>query len=455
MKILLILPAAEHLRVLPHSPVPRRKMLRFSILPLTTLAALTPSNHTVEICDENVQPLDFDSDADIIGVTFMTALAPRAFEIAQEFRNRGKVVIAGGYHPTLCPSETLLHFNIVVTGEAEGVWATVLSDIENQCYKPLYQGGRADPKAIPIPLRELMKDHSSAYATINAVQAGRGCAHGCQYCSIAAFHQSAYRHREIDSIINELLPLPKHFMFVDDNIIADPQFAKALFARMIPLKKRWISQCSLKIADDEELLDLAKRAGCFGLFVGVETLSQENLESVNKGFNQARDCMRRIRRIRDRGIGVQAGIIVGMDADDPGVFRRTLDFLEEAGVDAIQLNIMTPLPGTPLYERMEKSGRILDADWSHYDFRHVVIQPKRMSQQQLQNGANWLYDEYYKPWRIARRAWRSMLKLGPLAAMVLCKVNMTYRYDNLRESIHGKDPSTLLNASQKELAAEA
>lgn len=445
MKIMLVLPAAAHLRVTADSPcVPRRKMLRFSVLPLTTVAALTPPHHEVRICDENVQTLDLDADIDVVGISFMTALAPRAYEIADEFRRRGKVVIAGGYHPTLCPNEAAGHFDAVVVGEAENSWPKVLADIQAGSLRPIYAGcGPADPASIPQPRRDLTAASARHYATVNAVQAGRGCIHGCRYCSIAAFHGRNYRHRPVESILAELRNVPRCFMFVDDNIIADPDFARELFRRMLPLKKRWVSQCSIRIADDPELLDLAHRAGCQGLFIGVETLSETNLASVGKQFNRAADYEKRINTIRRSGIGVQAGIIVGMDGDDPGVFARTLRFLDRAGIDAIQLNILTPLPGTPLFEEFDRAGRITDRDWSHYDFRHCVIRPIRMSAADLQAGADWLYHEYYRPWRIIRRTWRTLWQLGPLFAMVIWPLNWTYRYDNVREGIVGHNPARL------------
>ncbi len=230
-------------------------------------------------------------------------------------------------------------------------------------------------------------------------------------------------------------------MFVDDNIIADPEYARRLFTAMVPLRKRWVSQCSIKIADDPELLRLARRAGGYGLFIGVETLSQENLAGVNKEFNDSQGYLRRIGTIRQCGIGVQAGIIVGLDHDDVTVFQRTLRFLQTARIDAIQLNILTPLPGTPLFDDFEGAGRVIDRDWSHYDFRHTVIQPARMTAQQLQDGADWLYRQYYRLDRVLLRAIRSIPTIGWLPALLLLRLNLTYRYDNIREGVWGRNPA--------------
>ncbi len=417
-------------------------MLRFSMLPLTIVAALTPPEHAVTICDENLEPLDFDADVDVVGVSFMTALANRAFDIAAEFRKRGRIVVAGGYHPTLCPEETAEHFDAVVVGDAEGVWPAVLEDIQAGRLRRIYRHERpCDLAETPFPRRGLTAHGARHYVTTNAVQVGRGCRHACRYCSIAAFHNSTYRARPLENVIEELLRTPRDFMFVDDNIIADPDYARKLFIAMIPMRKRWVSQCSLKIADDPALLHLARAAGCRGLFIGIETLSAANLEAVDKGFNDADAYLDRIRTIRRHGIGIEAGIILGLDNDDVTVFERTLRFLQKAHIDAVQVNIVTPLPGTPLHDEFARQARIIDRDWSHYDFRHCVIRPARMTPQQLQDGADWLYRQFYRLDRIILRTARSAFTLGTLPAYLIWRLNLTYRYDNIHERIIGRNPA--------------
>ncbi|MCC7145452.1 MAG: B12-binding domain-containing radical SAM protein [Phycisphaeraceae bacterium] len=443
MKILLVLPAAESCRVTsPLVQPPRRRMLRFSILPLTTVAALTPAEHAVAICDENVQPVDMDAEVDVVGISFMTALAPRAYELARAFRARGRIVVAGGYHPTLCPDDAAKHFDAVVVGEAEGLWPKVLADIQAGTLKPIYRAtAPVDLSKSPPPRRDLMTPIARYYATSNALQTGRGCIHSCAYCSIAAFHHQKHRSRPLPRVFAELKRLPRWVMFVDDNIIADPDYARRLFRAMIPLRKHWISQCSIKIADDPDLLRLARRAGCVGLFIGVESLSPQNLADVGKDFNQPARYLTRLRAIRRAGIGVQAGVIVGLDSDGPEVFQNTLAFLQQCPIDALQLNILTPLPGTPLYQRYLDAGRIIDHDWAHYDFFHTVIEPKRMTAAQLQSGAEWLYAQYYRLDRILLRALRALPRLGIVGAVLLWRLNMTYRYDNRRLGIVGRNPA--------------
>lgn len=444
MKILLVLPATDHLRVPSDRPdrVPNRKMLRFSILSLTTVAALTPRRHEVRIVDENVEPVDFAADADVVAVSFMTALAPRAYAIADAFRSRGAVTVAGGYHPTSCPEEAARHFDSVVVGEAENLWPRVVADIEAGKPGRIYRSDEAaDLSDLPEPRRDLTARTARHYVTTCAVQTGRGCRHRCRYCSITAFHKGTFRSRPLESVLAELRGLPRNFMFVDDNIIADPDYAKELFRALIPLQKRWVSQCSIEIANDPELLRLAHHAGCRGLFIGIETTSARNLAAVGKGFNDVREYGRRIRAIRGMGIGVIAGMIVGMDNDEPGVFERTLRFLQKMRIDALQLNIMTPLPGTPLFDRMRREGRIIDRDWSHYDFRHCVIRPKGMTATELQQGADWLYAQFYRLDRIIMRTLRGFFTLGPLPALLAARLNLTYRRDNIREGLCGRNPA--------------
>ena len=417
-------------------------MLRFSVLPLTTVAGLTPRRHSVTLLDENVEPLDLDADVDVVGITFMTALAPRAYEIADAFRARGRTVVAGGYHPTFLPEEAAGHFDAVVVGEAEGNWERVLEDIEAGRLRSIYRRPEpCVPAEIPVPRRELTERTARHYATIHAVQTGRGCRHACRYCSVTAFHRGAHRSRPLDHVLEELRGVPRDFMFVDDNLLADPDYARALLRAMVPLRKRWVGQCSLEIADDPELLRLARRAGCIGLFIGIETLSAANLEAVEKGWSDSAGHLGRIAAIRRAGIGIVAGIIVGMDGDDTGTFERTLDFLDRARIDAVQVNVMTPLPGTPLFEAFERQGRILDRDYGHYDFRHCVIRPARMTPGEVQDGADWIYAQFYRADRILLRFARSLIALGPAAAWVGLRLGLTYRYDNRRERIVGRNPA--------------
>ncbi len=443
MKILLVLPAAEHLRVTNDAPkVPKRTMLRFSLLPLTTVAALTPSGHQICLCDENVEPLDFDGGYDLVGISFMTALAPRAYEIATTFQKRGSIVVAGGYHPTFLPDEVAKHFDAVVVGDAEKLWPQLVNDAERGQLKQIYRhSSNPSMDNSPLPRRDLLRKTARHYVTTDAVQIGRGCIHNCSYCSVTAFHCGTYRRRPLGRALEELNQIGRNFIFVDDNIIAEPDYAKELFRAMIPLKKRWVSQAPITIADDPELLSLARKAGCQGLFVGIETTNPDNLAAVGKNFNAPEDYLKRIQKIRNSGIGIIAGIIVGMDLDSTKSFGHTLKFLLKAQVDALQLNILTPLPGTPLFNEYVQNGRVFDQNWAHYDYRHVVFNPYGMTKEDLQDGADWLIRQFYRPDRIFLRTVRALFTLGLAQAILSYRLNQTYHYDILRGKIIGSDPS--------------
>jgi radical SAM superfamily enzyme YgiQ (UPF0313 family) len=352
-------------------------------------------------------------------------------------------VVGGGFHPTLCPAEAAEHLDAVVVGDAEGAWELLLRDIEAGQPRKVYTG-RACPRSelrTPIPRRDLLAPTSKHYVTINAVQTGRGCQHACRYCSVTAFHEQSYRQRPAADVIAELRGVPRDFIFVDDNIARSPDYARELFREMLPLRKRWVGQCSIEIADDPELLRLAHAAGCRGLFIGVETVNQDNLASVGKQFNESGRYRERLRRIRRQGIGIVAGMMVGLDNDEPGIFEGCLRFLQRHGIDALQLNILTPLPGTPMFRDMQRAGRITDYGWHRYDFRHVVFRPNRMTAIQLQEGADWLYSQFYRADRILVRFVRCLFACGWVPALLGLKLNLTYRYDNRRERIEGRNPA--------------
>jgi radical SAM superfamily enzyme YgiQ (UPF0313 family) len=452
MRILLILPAGESVRVTAERPdVPRRAMLRFSVLSLTIVAALTPKRHEVRILDENVEPLDFDADVDLVGVTFMTALAPRAYEIARRFRERGRFVVGGGFHPTLCPADAAGHFDALVVGDAEGAWERLLDEVEAGRPSKIYSSANCPRAAMstPVPRRDLLADTAKHYVTIHAVQTGRGCQHACRYCSVTAFHQQSYRQRPVQDVIEELRGVPRDLIFVDDNIARSPEYARELFQQLLPLRKRWVAQCAIEIADDRDLLALMHAAGCRGLFIGIETANAENLADVGKQFNDSARYGERLRRIRRQGIGVVAGMIVGLDQDGPEIFENCLRFLQHHRIDALQLNILTPLPGTPLFAEMDRAGRIVDTRWDRYDFRHVVFKPRCMTAAQLQEGADWLYAQFYRPDRILLRFVRTLLTCGCTTAVLGLRLNWTYRYDNRREGITGRNPARQALAGAK------
>lgn len=458
MNILLVAPASGGWHGIGRNRVWNGRSFRFSLLSLLTVAAATPPGHRVEIVDEQVDRLDFDrmpsgGPIDLVGLTAMTAAAPRAYELAAAFRARGIPVVMGGMHPTFLPDEALGHVDAVVAGEAETVWPTVVADALAGRMAGLY---RAEPLAslagLPRPPRHLIA--GKRYATVQAVQATRGCPHRCTFCSVSAFHGGTQRFRPPEEVAAEVASFPhRFFVFVDDNLTADRAWVAELFRRIEPLGRRWISQATLAMADDGELVDAAARAGCIGLFTGVETFSAGNLASVDKEFNRVEEVRGRVERLHAAGIGVEAGLVFGFDGDEPEVFHETLAQVERAGIDLVQTSILTPLPGTPFFRAME--GRIFERDWGRYDYHHAVFHPKRMTAAELEGGHDWFVRQFYRPWRIARRAARrARVPRSWRGYGVVTGVDAAYYGRVVRWGIRGFDPAARRPTTREALAAE-
>lgn len=401
MKILLISPEIEN-SSLRFSEKEARSFW-FPRLSLTALASLLPQGVDVKIIDETVEKIDFDIDVDLVGISVMTYHAPRAYAIASRFRSRGIKVVLGGIHPSAMPEEAKLYADSVVIGEAEETWPILIEDLRKGNLKPFYRQERLSSlDNLPFQRLDLLK--RGAYMTNNCVQTSRGCPHGCEFCSVTNFFGKSYRCRPVKDVIREVASLHGDYLvFVDDNIAGNKRYARELFTALKPLKKKWGSQCSLSLANDPELLKLAAESGCGGMFVGMETLSQENLLGVNKGFNKVSSYEESIKRFHDNGIMLNVGIIFGFDNDDESVFEKTVSFLEKNKVGLVLFNILTPLPGTELYKKLEKEGRIIDRDWSHYDGKHVVFEPKLMTREALHDGFFWSYRQFFSYRSIIKR----------------------------------------------------
>jgi radical SAM superfamily enzyme YgiQ (UPF0313 family) len=401
LKIRLIDPAYEH-PFISHS----QKVIKniwFAHLTLTSLAALTPPEIDVRITDENVDPIDFEEDVDLVGITGMVMHAPRAYEIASRFRQRKIPVVMGGPHASSLPLEAKEHVDSVVIGEAESVWAGLIEDVKKGDLKPFYKADAfCSMEHLPRPRLDLLK--KNAYMTVNCVQTTRGCPYQCDFCHVTHFFGKTYRCRPVDEVIEEVKQLQGEFIvFIDDNIAGNRHYAKELFTRLKPLKKKWASQASITLTRDPELLKLAADSGCVSLFVGIESLSPDNLKEVNKSFNRASQFEDGIKAIHDHDIMIVAGLIFGLDHDDEGVFERTLRFCERNRIELPSFFLLTPLPGTPLFQRMEAEERLLHKDWEKYNGATVVFKPKLMTEETLQRGFNWVTKEAYSWGSIAKR----------------------------------------------------
>ncbi len=427
IKFTLINPTSDLWRVQAGEKPRGSRFFRFSMLSSLCVAAAMPPHVETTIVDEDVEAVDFDTDADLIGVSFMTYNAPRAYAIADQFRARGKPVIFGGYHPTFLPEEAIRHADAVCIGEAENNLPRLMTDFAAGTLKLFYRSDLVDLAALPRLNRSLIqKQH---YAPADFVQATRGCNYQCRFCSVTAFHLHHFRTRPVEEVIDEVKSLGRNIVFMDDNLICDREYARELFAALVPLRKRWFSQCGMGIAEDPKLLKLAADSGCKGLFVGFETLAQEELRSWRKKPNLGRDYLAIMDKLHAAGIAVCAAFVFGGDEDAPDVFPRTLDFLLESNAETLQATRLTPFPGTPLFDDLDRQGRIIDKDWSHYDFNHVVYEPLHMSRETLDQGVAWVLREFHTRRRIGRRVRRCLGYMDPAVVLAgVLPLNVGWRH---------------------------
>jgi radical SAM superfamily enzyme YgiQ (UPF0313 family) len=418
MKILFVIPRW------PSFSLWGKATFHFPYLALPLLASLTPSEFDIEIVDENIETIDFDSNPDIVAISLITPLAPRGYEIAEAFRKRGSKVVLGGYHPTYLPEEASVHADSVVIGEAEGVWGELLKDIKNGGIKKFYKTSRlSNLKNIPIPRRDLLK--SSEYLLYNTLQTTRGCPFDCEFCSVTAFHGRSFRQRPIEDIEKEIQSLEqkgwrgRYIFIVDDNIVGDKRYALQLFRLFKEYNIKWLSQASITIASDDGLLKGCAESGCYGLFMGFESLNQETLNRMNKRFNRVSHYEDIINKIHDHGIRIQGSFIFGYDDDDRSIFDKTLAFVKKVKLDAIIFAVLTPYPGTKIYKRLDEEARILTKDWSLYDMDHVVFRPKGMTPEELQEGHELAYKEFYSLPSIGKRLFGFMRGLQVFLPMNL------------------------------------
>lgn len=439
MKILLISPASGRWKGIGRNAIFNGRTFRFSLLSLLTVAAETPPRVEVQIVDEQFEDIPWNANFNLVGITCMTATAPRAYQIAAGFRKMRIPVVLGGMHPTLCPGEAVNHADAIVVGDAEGVWHQVIADACAGCLQPVYQNKEPPTlQRLNMLPRHLLQ--SGKYASVHAVQATRGCPNACEFCSVAVYHNQTQRCRPVEEVCEEIAGLTGRFVvFVDDNLTADPAYARRLFDSLKGLKKLWVTQSTLSIADNPELLDSAAEAGCAGVFVGLETFSKRNLASVNKICHRVEKYRAAIERLHSKGIAVEAGIVFGFDHDRSDVFERTLHALEKLHIDSIQASVFTPLPGTTRYKQMQH--RIFTRDWSHYDFHNVVFQPARMSAPELKAGHDWITKEFYRPWRIVKRLARHAGRPNGLKTLpYVAAVNWAYYGRVKRWDIKGWNP---------------
>lgn len=421
MKIQLLLPAGEIHR---NQTGIFKTALRYAPLTLTTLAALVPEDLGAEVSiqDEGVQPLNLDFEADLVGLSCITGTSLRTYAIADKLRARGHTVILGGVHPTLLPDEAQPHADCVVVGYGEQTWPQVLRDFKAGCLQKRYFAPTGRTLHIPQARREMLD--RKKYATVNSIEATRGCPHKCDFCAVPAAWANTYAHRPIEDVIAELQTFEgKVALFIDLSPVEDVHYAKALYEAMIPLKMRWVGLATTRIAEDRELLTLAAKSGCKGLLIGFESVSQATLNETHKGFHSAGRYAEVIKKLHDHGIGIQGCFVFGFDNDDTSVFERTVEFVDKTRIDLPRYAVVTPFPNTGLYRRLEAEGRLLHKNWALYDVEHVVFQPRKLSPERLQEGLEWAWRQTY--------SWRSIFTriAGSRCQIPLSiSLNVGYRY---------------------------
>ena len=435
-KILLIAPAyrtklLENVRVLALPP-----------LNLTILAAHTPEEYDVKIVDESVESIDFNAKADLVGITCMTPLAPRAYEICEKFRERGVPVVIGGIHASLMNEEASEYADAVVIGEAETIWKNVLEDFEKGNLQKVYRvSERPDIEHLPAPRRDLL---TKKYF-VQTVQTSRGCPFNCSFCSVTLFNGGKYRLRNIDKVIDEINGIKdKRIFIIDDNVVGSGQQsierAFKLFDRLKDTGKEWGGQTCLNIVEHDDLLKAASKSGAKAFLIGLESIQPETLSSYNKKVNlrpATKNFKDAVKKIHDHGIAIVAGIMFGSDHDTKDTFERTVEFILDAQLDAVQLSVQTPLPGTALYKKLAEENRILlddyPKDWEFYNLFEPVYQPCNMTPTELYDGLVSSYKCVSSPGASLKRGIRTFINTRSLFST---GISFFWNYDSYKTIKH-------------------
>ena len=408
------------------------KSLRYAPLTLTTLAALIPRDlpHELTLIDEGIVDVPDDLDVDLIGMTVITGSSKRAYELSAKFRAKGVTVVLGGPHITLIPEDAQPHADAVVVGYAEETWPQLIRDFAQGNLRARYDmAPNLSLAGRPFALRHLLpRKH---FITNNVFEATRGCIHSCEFCVVpSAWGRKPYQ-KPVDEVVEDIRQHgARKLIFVDLNLVADPEYAVSLFEALIPLRVKWYGLATTKMAEDRTLLSLAARSGCKGILMGFESLSQSSLRSACKSFNHPDRYKEIVDNLHAHGISLQACVVFGADEDGPDVFERTAQFVVDTKIDLPRFAALTPFPGTPLFKRLEAEDRLLTRDWEQYDAQHVVFQPAHMSPKTLQDGVERAWKFAYRYRSIGHRIWGT-----PSFSTVGIGANLGYRFyaHNLRK----------------------
>lgn len=368
-----------------------RELMSCPNSPLLTVAALaTPYFERVEYVDEEIETVDFGRHYDMVGMSFMTQQASRAYELADRFRSMGVYTVCGGMHPTNLPDQTLEHFDTVFLGEGEETWGCFMEDFRLGHPRRIYRNTkRIDMESVPMPRYDLI--HYDAYRTI-PVQISRGCPHNCEFCASTKVYGAAYRHKSVEKVMGEIAQIRQyqlhpHIYFTDDNMLVNPAFSIRLLDALKGQGIRWMTHSDIGVANQPEILRRLYSSGCRKIVVGFESIVPDSLKGLEKWkYDRLDDYARAIRTIQSYGVGVWGTFIVGLDSDDRTVFDRVVEFTLQNHLYGAMISVPTPFPGSQLYDRLEQEGRILSRHWGDYTLWNVVVRPKRMSVEELEAG---------------------------------------------------------------------
>ena len=426
----------------------RTKTTKYVPLVYGILAALTPDNWDIEIIDENYDDFRF-KEADLVGITAYTGSAYRAYKIAAEYRKKKIPVVMGGIHASMLPDEAGRYVDSVVVGEAESVWPGLLADFDNNRLKKLYTGRRLPLDRIPIARHDLFHENY----TMGSVLTTRGCPFNCDFCTVSAFNGNKYRMRPVEHVLDELERIKQDkLFFIDDNIIgyskSSKEHAKAIFKGMIDrgIKKSWWSQASLNFADDEELLQLAAESGCRLIFMGIESEKADALQSINKRLNKkigSDKYKEAFDKIHKAGIAVLGSFIFGLETDTREDIIRRREYVLNSDIDAYQLGILTPMPGTKTFEKYTSEGRIFKnnypEDWKYYSVEDVTFEPGSITSENLYEEMKTTWEILYGKKVVTKKFIKTLRLTGNLeSAMWALSTNISY--SNMRSDLFGTEP---------------
>ena len=395
MRVKLILPSLTEAKSAFWRPI---KYSLFPPLGLATLAAYLDADDDIDLQDQHVEKLNLDNSPDLVLIQVYITNAKRAYSIAKQYRARGIYVALGGLHVTSLPDEAENYADTLFLGPAEQTFPKFLSDFKAKRPKKRYisTSGRTIKNQPPIR-RDLIKRQK--YFVPNSIVLSRGCPHHCDFCYKDAFFQGgkSFYTQRVDEILTEIERLKgRHLYFLDDHLLGNPKLASELFEGMRGMNRVFQGAATVKSILEGDLIEKAATAGLRSLFVGFETFSQENLKQSNKIQNLKQDYEQAVQRLHESGIMINGSFVFGLDSDDKDVFKRTVDWGVKNAITTATYHILTPYPGTRLYNSMLENGRILTNDWDLYDTRHVVYETKKLSTKELEKGYWWAYKEFYK-----------------------------------------------------------